>query len=103
MNPEYIDEEEDTEAQSMAAMMGFSAFGSHKPPAKKRKFNAGTDAYVDGQELAKLDKGGKNGQGSGGNTMPLGKIRVIGGGIGKAPTETLGNERGTQERATTVA
>jgi hypothetical protein len=72
MDPNYIDEEE--EAAAMAAMMGFSGFGSQKPPAKKRKFAA--DAYIDGQES--VDKGGKKGQGSGGNTMPLGKARVFG-------------------------
>jgi hypothetical protein len=99
MDPEYIDDEEDADAQAMAAMMGFSGFGSHKPPAKKRKFNAGTDAYVDGQELASLDKGGKKGQGSGGNTMPLGKTRVFGGGVGKGPAETLENARGAQQIA----
>jgi hypothetical protein len=83
MDPTYEEEEDETAA--MAAAMGFSSFGSHKPPAKKRKFNAATDAFVDGQELAKLDKGGKKGQGSGGNTMPLGKMRVLGtGGINKA-------------------
>ena len=70
-------EEDDAEAQAMAAAMGFSSFGS-KPPAKKRKFNTTTDAFVDGQDLAKLDKGGRKGQGSGGNTIPLGKARVFG-------------------------
>jgi hypothetical protein len=75
MDPNYVDEEE--EAAAMAAMMGFSGFGSQKPPAKKRKFT--TDAFVEGQELSTLvDKGGKKGQGSGGNTMPLGKTRVFG-------------------------
>ena len=73
MDPNYVDEEE--EAAAMAAMMGFSGFGSQKPPAKKRKFT--TDAFVDGQEPG-LNKGGKKGQGSGGNTMPLGKTRVFG-------------------------
>jgi hypothetical protein len=72
MDPNYVDEEE--EAAAMAAMMGFSGFGSQKPPAKKRKF--ATDAFVEGQEP--VDKGGKKGQGSGGNTMPLGKTRVLG-------------------------
>ena len=52
---------EDEEAASMAALMGFSTFGSHKPPAKKRKFNASTDAFVEGQELAKLDRGEEGG------------------------------------------
>lgn len=73
MDLNYVDEEE--EAAAMAAMMGFSGFGSQKLPAKKRKFT--TDAFVDGQE-PELDKGGKKGQGSGGNTMPLGKTRVFG-------------------------
>ncbi|CZR58122.1 uncharacterized protein PAC_08013 [Phialocephala subalpina] len=68
----------DDNASAMAAAMGFSSFGSHKPPAKKRKFNATTDAFVEGQELEKVDRGGKKGTGSGGNTMPLGKIRQFG-------------------------
>jgi hypothetical protein len=75
MDPDYTDEE-DADAQAMAAAMGFSGFG--KPPTKKRRFNPATDGYVDGQELLKLDKGGKKGQGSGGNTVPLGKTRAIG-------------------------
>lgn len=69
---------EDEEASAMAAAMGFSSFGSHKPPAKKRKFNPTTDAFVEGQDLEKIDRGGKKGTGSGGNTMPLGKTRVLG-------------------------
>jgi hypothetical protein len=69
---------EDEEANAMAAMMGFAAFGSQKPPAKKRKFNPTTDAFVEGQALAKLDRGGKKGTGSGGNNVPLGKMRVLG-------------------------
>ena len=75
-----IDDDSDAEAQAMAAAMGFSSFGASKQPTKKRKFNSTIDAYVEGQELAKLDKGGKKGQGSGGNTMPLGKARVFGSG-----------------------
>ena len=73
-----MDSDSDPEAASMAALMGFSTFGSQAPPKKKRKFNAATDAFVDGQELLKLDRGGKRGLGSGGNTMPLGKTRVFG-------------------------
>src|SRR5438045_2046702 len=72
------EEELDEDAAAMAAAMGFSAFGSHKPPAKKRKFNPATDAFVSGQELENIDRGGKKGQGSGGNTMPLGKMREFG-------------------------
>jgi hypothetical protein len=71
-------DDEDEEATAMAAAMGFSSFGSHKPPAKKRKFNPRTDAFVEGDALAAIDRGGKKGQGSGGNTMPLGKTRVLG-------------------------
>jgi hypothetical protein len=80
MEPEYNSGEgsEDADANAMAAFMGFSAFGSQKPPMKKRKFNPTTDAFVEGQELAKLDRGGKKGSGSGGNNVPLGKIRVLG-------------------------
>lgn len=70
--------EEDPEAQAMAAAMGFSSFGTQKPATKKRKFNMAIDAYVEGDELASLDKGGKKGQGSGGNTVPLGKARAFG-------------------------
>jgi hypothetical protein len=85
MDPEYGgSDEEDPAAQAMAATMGFSSFGSHRPTAKKRKFNPSTDAYVAGDELASLDKGGKKGQGSGGNTVPLGKTRVF----GSAPSAT---------------
>jgi hypothetical protein len=80
MDPSHISpsNSEDEDATAMAAFMGFSAFGSHKPPTKKRKFNPTTDAFVEGQGLEKLDRGGKKGMGSGGNTMPLGKVRVIG-------------------------
>ena len=73
MDPNYVHEEE--EAAAMAAMMGFSGFGSQKPPAKRRKFT--TDAFVEGQDVTVLDRGGKKGQGSGGNMMPLGKTRVF--------------------------
>lgn len=79
MDPEYrSSDDEDAEAAAMAAAMGFSSFGSHQPATKKRKFNPATDAYIEGDELANLDKGGKKGQGSGGNTVPLGKERVFG-------------------------
>ena len=67
----------DSEGAAMAAAMGFSSFGG-KPAAKKRKFNPTTDAFVEGQALEKLDRGGKKGTGSGGNMIPLGKQRVIG-------------------------
>ena len=90
MDPNYLDDEDDAEARAMAEAMGFTSFGSHKPPAKKRKFNATTDAYVEGQELASLDKGGKKGQGSGGNTIPLGKQRVIGGGMANDTPRDIG-------------
>lgn len=76
MDPNY-QADEDEGAQAMAAAMGFSGFG--KATTKKRKFNSATDAFVEGQELEKLDKGGRKGQGSGGNTIPLGKPRVFGG------------------------
>jgi len=81
MEPEYNSAEgsEDEDANDMAAFMGFSTFGSQKPATKKRKFNPTTDAFVEGQELAKLDRGGKKGSGSGGNNVPLGKMRVLGG------------------------
>ena len=79
MDPAYGgSDEEDVEAQAMAAAMGFSSFGTQKPATKKRKFNPATDAYVEGEELASLDKGGRKGQGSGGNTIPLGKPTVFG-------------------------
>ena len=84
MDPNYIYEEE--EAAAVAAMMGFSGFGSQKPPAKKRKFM--TDAFIEGQEP--VDKGGKKGQGSGGNTMLLGKARVFGTGSANKAIESVG-------------
>lgn len=75
MDPSYVSS--DDEASAMAAAMGFSAFGT-QGHAKKRKFNPKTDALTDGDALAAIDKGGKKGQGSGGNTIPLGKPRVFG-------------------------
>jgi hypothetical protein len=83
MDPDYTSEDE---SSAMAAAMGFSSFGS-QGPAKKRKFNPKTDALVDGQELEALDRGGKKGQGSGGNTIPLGKARVFG--QGPAPNDEI--------------
>lgn len=71
-----LDSEEE-EAAAMAAAMGFSGFGK-APALKKRKYNPKTDAFVEGQELEKIDRGGKKGQGSGGNQVPLGKVRVLG-------------------------
>lgn len=70
-------DDSDAEAQAMAAAMGFSSFGA-APTRKKRKFNPATDSFVDGEQLEKLDRGGKKGKGSGGNNIPLGKQRVIG-------------------------
>jgi hypothetical protein len=75
MDPSY--ESSEDEAEAMAKAMGFSSFGT-QGPTKKRKFNPKTDAMVEGQELASLDRGGKKGQGSGGNKIPLGKPRVLG-------------------------
>lgn len=65
----------------MASFMGFSTFGK-APAPKKRKFNPSTDAFIDGEELdaRKIDRGGKKGKGSGGNEVPLGKVRTVGGG-----------------------
>ena len=68
--------DEDEEAAAMAAMMGFSGFGSQKPSAKKRKF--ATDAFVEGQDVKTFDIGGKQSPGSGGNRVPIGKPRTIG-------------------------
>jgi hypothetical protein len=70
-------ESSEDEAEAMAKAMGFSSFGT-QGPTKKRKFNPKTDAMVEGQDLASLDRGGKKGQGSGGNRIPLGKPRVLG-------------------------
>jgi hypothetical protein len=70
-------DDEDEDATAMAKAMGFSSFGQ-QGPSKKRKFNRATDAVVEGQALASLDKGGKRGQGSSGNRIPLGKARVFG-------------------------
>jgi len=80
MDPSYISDDNDKEASAMAAAMGFSSFGT-QGPSKKTKFNPRTDALIDGQELASLDKGGKKGQGSGGNNIHLGKARVFGTGV----------------------
>lgn len=74
----------------MAAAMGFSAFGA-QGPSKKRKFNPKSDAFIEGQDLAAVDKGGKSGQGSGGNQIPLGKARVIGV-PSNVPAEIAGND-----------
>ena len=70
-------EDSDAEAQAMAAAMGFSSFGA-APARKKRKFNPATDSFVEGDQLEKIDRGGKKGKGSGGNDIPLGKKRVFG-------------------------
>jgi len=86
MDPEHVASED--EAEAMAAAMGFSTFGT-QGPSKKRKFNPKIDAFVEGQDLSSLDKGGKHGQGSGGNQIPLGKPRVFG---VKKETEVLRNE-----------
>ncbi|KAI9648216.1 hypothetical protein NHQ30_002848 [Ciborinia camelliae] len=72
------DIEFEDDSAAMAAMMGFSGFGNQNPLSKKRKFNAATDAFVEGAELEKIDRGGKKGHGSGGNQIPLGKMRTIG-------------------------
>jgi len=97
MDPDF--EASDDEAATMAAAMGFSAFGS-KPPAKKRKFNPVADAFVEGQELAKIDRGGKKGKGSGGNEVALGKTRVFGQGKmveGNADEIDLGEDDGVED------
>ncbi|KFY27160.1 hypothetical protein V491_01000 [Pseudogymnoascus sp. VKM F-3775] len=75
MDPSYASS--DDEADAMAAAMGFSSFGTQGPP-KKRKFNPRSDAFIEGQELEAVDKGGKRGQGSGGNQIPLGRPRQLG-------------------------
>ncbi|TGO58371.1 hypothetical protein BOTNAR_0182g00090 [Botryotinia narcissicola] len=72
------DIELEDDSAAMAAMMGFSGFGNQDSRSKKRKFNAATDAFVEGAELEKIERGGKKGQGSGGNQIPLGKMRVMG-------------------------
>jgi uncharacterized membrane protein YgcG len=86
-----MSDDSDPEASAMAAMMGFSSFGG--PPAKKKRtFNSATDAFISGQELEKLDKGGKNGKGSGGNQIPLGKLRTFGGASDKRQEKKVANE-----------
>lgn len=72
---DIVMESEDEEA-AMAAVMGFSGFGK-APATKKRKYNSKTDAFIEGQELQDIDKGGRKGQGSGGNEVPLGRMRVL--------------------------
>ncbi|KAH8883911.1 hypothetical protein GQ53DRAFT_830352 [Thozetella sp. PMI_491] len=44
MDPNSFDPEDDSAA--MAAAMGFSSFGGQDRPAKKRRYNAGSDAIV---------------------------------------------------------
>ena len=88
MDQSYPSSDNDEEAAAMAAAMGFASFGARKPAAKKRKFNSATDAFVEGDDLTSLDKGGKKGQGSGGNTMPLGKQRMFG--AGKKDSDVAG-------------
>ncbi|KAL3428193.1 hypothetical protein PVAG01_01702 [Phlyctema vagabunda] len=90
MDPPYASDDEDgaAAAAAMAAAMGFSSFGTQSNPIKKRKFNAATDAFVEGQELSSLDRGGKKGQGSGGNNIPLGKQRVIGTAAAKSTSKS---------------
>ncbi len=63
---------------AMAAAMGFSGFGK-AAATKKRKYNSKTDAFIEGDELKNVDRGGKKGQGSGGNEVPLGRMRAPGG------------------------
>ncbi|APA09421.1 predicted protein [Sclerotinia sclerotiorum 1980 UF-70] len=72
------DVEVENDSAAMAAMMGFSGFGNQNALSKKRKFNTATDAFVEGVELEKIDRGGRKGQGSGGNQIPLGRMRVMG-------------------------
>lgn len=72
-----MSDDSDSEAQAMALAMGFSSFGA-APARKKRKFNPATDSFIEGDELAEVDRGGKKGKGSGGNQVPLGKVRVMG-------------------------
>ncbi|CZT45942.1 uncharacterized protein RSE6_06303 [Rhynchosporium secalis] len=88
----------DSEGAAMAATMGFSSFGG-RPATKKRKFNPTTDAFVEGQELEKIDRGGKKGTGSGGNMIPLGKTRVIGGGGGQKREEMRRSVQNEEEIA----
>lgn len=87
MDPAYVDPEEDADA--MARFMGFSSFGA-QGPTKRRKFNVSTDAVVEGQDLAALDKGGKRGHGSGGNHVPLGKTRQLG--VAAAPVDKMNRD-----------
>ena len=75
--PSDIDMDSSDSEATMAAAMGFSGFGK-APATKKRKYNAETDAFIDGQELQNIDRGGRKGQGSGGNEVPLGRMRVLG-------------------------
>ena len=75
--PSDIDMDSSNSEAAMAAAMGFSGFGK-APATKKRKYNAKTDAFIDGQELQNIDRGGRKGQGSGGNEVPLGRMRVLG-------------------------
>jgi len=94
------DPDSDAEAVAMAAAMGFSSFGS-APAKKKRKFNAATDAFVERQELEIIDRGGKKGKGSGGNSVALGKMREFGTGSGSANGGNSEDGKATTEGAKT--
>jgi hypothetical protein len=78
MGPSYTSSgSEDEETAAMAKAMGFSSFGA-LAPSKKRKFNPATDAVIEGQALAPLERNGRGDRGTGGNQIPLGKARVLG-------------------------
>jgi hypothetical protein len=94
MDPEYLSDDDGSAA--MAAAMGFASFGTQGPP-KKRKFNPAVDAFVEGQDLEKIDRGGKKGQGSGGNNIPLGKVRVLGAKVVDEAVDMEGRETNEEE------
>jgi hypothetical protein len=62
--------EEDADALAMAQAMGFSAFGSQDPPAKKRRYNPHSDASLPASLPSKPRTSA-----SGANSAPLGPPR----------------------------
>ncbi|KAK0389972.1 hypothetical protein NLU13_3545 [Sarocladium strictum] len=65
--------EDDSDARAMAQAMGFSAFGSQDPPAKKRRYNPHSDASLPASLPSNPYKSGASA--SGANSAPLGPPR----------------------------
>ncbi|KAB5586138.1 hypothetical protein GE09DRAFT_1073516 [Coniochaeta sp. 2T2.1] len=71
------EEQENDEAAAMAAMMGFSSFGSQAPPSKKRRYNPRADAVLSDSTLPAPSSSlpskppAPKDRGTGANMMPL--------------------------------